>query len=83
MARFIDLGDSDDQEDATSLTQQHLRRGLHHVSLSTEPPPRSAGDGPVKPHADTEQPRISNTITRAFQCYPYPSQPPQSLCTAG
>ena len=72
MARFIDLGDNDDQGDAASLAEQHLRAGLRHISLGTEPPPRSAGDEPpVKPiDADTEHPRISNAITRAFQCYP-------------
>lgn len=81
MARFIDLGEDDDQQDSGSLSEQRLRRGFHDVSpLNNGPPQRSAGDGPVKPvkpDIDTETPRFSNAITHAFQCYPYLTLKPQ------
>ena len=69
MARFVDLGDDDDdQGDGSSIAEQHLRQSLHDVSLNPNPPlrGRSTGDEDAKPPT-----RIDNAITQAFQCYPY------------
>jgi hypothetical protein len=71
MARFIDLDDDDQQADPGSLAENYLRsRSLRDATLVSHRPPRSNGDGLGRPDSEAEPPRISNAITRAFQCYP-------------
>lgn len=68
MARFIDLDDedSDAPQDASSRVEQHIRNAV--VNLPSKPDQASSRDDDVQP--ESQRPRISNAITRAFACYP-------------
>ncbi|VUC34780.1 unnamed protein product, partial [Clonostachys rosea] len=73
MARFVDLGDSDDDQGAAeSLAQQHLHPGVNGIGFNGHGLPvhngsdKDQGSQPPPEHP----PRIQNLTTMAFACYP-------------